>query len=232
MGRENVAISVGYVGLIPSSYPINAIYQWTGGPEEAVLRVALKAGGEVDIEGLKERLRGRARRRRCPEVRLSFEPADIVSEVMSFGSPTPVEVAVSGPSLADDRAFAEKLRDELAEIPVAARPPVRPVARLPDGQRRGGPRAGGLSGVTAEEVARSLVAATSSSRFVVPNYWPDPKTRHRLPGAGRDPLPGHGLARADRDDADPAARADGQLLLRDVAQVGRGRCRASTTATT
>ena len=28
-------ISVGYVGLIPSSYPINAIYQWTGGPEEA-----------------------------------------------------------------------------------------------------------------------------------------------------------------------------------------------------
>ena len=30
--------------------------------------------------------------------------------------------------------------------------------------------------MTAEEVARSLVAATSSSRFVVPNYWPDPKT--------------------------------------------------------
>ena len=34
----------------------------------------------------------------------------------------------------------------------------------------------GLSGVTAAEVARSVVAATSSSRFVVPNYWPDPKT--------------------------------------------------------
>ena len=34
----------------------------------------------------------------------------------------------------------------------------------------------GLSGVSVAEVARSLVAATSSSRFVVPNYWPDPKT--------------------------------------------------------
>src|SRR4029453_15787928 len=34
----------------------------------------------------------------------------------------------------------------------------------------------GLSGVTAEEVAPSVVAATSSSRFVVPNFWPDPKT--------------------------------------------------------
>ena len=52
-----------------------------------------------------------------PGIRLSFEPADIVSEVMSFGSPTPVDVAVTGPNLADDRAFAEKLRNELAEIP-------------------------------------------------------------------------------------------------------------------
>ena len=51
VGRENVAISIGYVGLIPSSYPINAIYQWTGGPEEAILRVALQAGCGVDIEG-------------------------------------------------------------------------------------------------------------------------------------------------------------------------------------
>ena len=34
----------------------------------------------------------------------------------------------------------------------------------------------GLSGVTAQDVARSMVTATSSSRFVVPNYWPDPKT--------------------------------------------------------
>ena len=50
-------------------------------------------------------------------MRFSFEPADIVSEVMSFGSPTPVEVAVTGPSLADDRAYAEKLRAELAKVP-------------------------------------------------------------------------------------------------------------------
>ena len=52
-----------------------------------------------------------------PDVRFSFEPADIVNEVMSFGSPTPVEVAVSGPNLADNRAYAEKVRDELAKIP-------------------------------------------------------------------------------------------------------------------
>ncbi len=44
VGPDNIAISVGYVGNIPSSYPINAIYQWTGGPEEVILRVALEGG--------------------------------------------------------------------------------------------------------------------------------------------------------------------------------------------
>ena len=105
VGRDQVAISIGYVGLIPSSYPINAIYQWTGGPEEAILRVAMRPDAKVEIEQLKERLRGELATR-LPGVRLSFEPADIVNEVMSFGSPTPVDVAVTGPSLADDRAFA------------------------------------------------------------------------------------------------------------------------------
>src|SRR5262249_39652236 len=41
-GQDNVAISLGYLGLIASSYPINNIFLWTRGPEEAVLRVALK----------------------------------------------------------------------------------------------------------------------------------------------------------------------------------------------
>ncbi len=59
VGEDAVEISVGYVGLIPSSYPINAIYQWTGGPEEAFLRVALKEEADVDIEALKRRLRDR-----------------------------------------------------------------------------------------------------------------------------------------------------------------------------
>ncbi len=153
VGRGNVAISIGYVGLIPSSYPINAIYQWTGGPEEAFLRVALRPGVRVDIERLEERLRAELAEE-LPGVRLSFEPADIVSEVMSFGSPTPVDVAVTGPSLADDRAFAEKLRGELAAIPS--------LRDLQYGQSLDYPTVGievdreraGLSGVTAEDVAR------------------------------------------------------------------------------
>src|SRR5262249_41627795 len=117
VGADNVAISVGYVGYTPAAYPVNAVYLWMGGPEEAVRRVRLKRDSGVGIEELKERLRqklpdrlGEYLRQRLradglPEekiaqrvagLRLSFEPADIVNEVMSFGSPTPIEVAVSG----------------------------------------------------------------------------------------------------------------------------------------
>jgi multidrug efflux pump subunit AcrB len=221
VGRDNVAISIGYVGLIPSSYPINAIYQWTGGPEEAILRVAMRPGAKVDIERLKERLR-RELAEELPGVRLSFEPADIVSDVMSFGSPTPVDVAVTGPSLADDRAFAETIRAELAGIPS--------LRDLHFGQSLDYPtisvevdrERAGLSGVTAEDVARSVVAATSSSRFVVPNYWPDPKS-----GIGYQvqvEIPYRVMDSLERVETVPIQKpgSDRQLLLRDVAQVRPG----------
>ena len=44
VGRENVAITLGYVGVVPTSYPINSVYLWMGGPEESVMRVSLKRG--------------------------------------------------------------------------------------------------------------------------------------------------------------------------------------------
>jgi multidrug efflux pump subunit AcrB len=221
VGRENVAISIGYVGLIPSSYPINAIYQWTGGPEEAFLRVAMKPGVKVDIERLKERLRAELAEE-LPGVRLSFEPADIVSEVMSFGSPTPVDVAVTGSSLADDRAFAEKLRGELDAIPSLRDLQYGQSLDYPTVSIEVDRERAGLSGVTAEDVARSVVAATSSSRFVVPNYWPDPKT-----GIGYQvqvEIPYQVMDSIEQVETVPIQQpgSDRELLLRDVARVRPG----------
>ena len=57
IGPDNVALSIGYVGTIPSSYPINAVYQWMSGPEDAILRVALKPGSGIATERLKSELR-------------------------------------------------------------------------------------------------------------------------------------------------------------------------------
>jgi multidrug efflux pump subunit AcrB len=238
-GESNVANTLGYVGLVPSSYPINNIYLWTSGPEEAVLRIALKPGSGVRVEELKHRLRDELPRRlgdwlradlsarslpgdktaqRVRDLRLSFEPADIVNEVMSFGSPTPIEVAVSGPKLDENRAYAEMLRTELAKIPSIrdlqiAQPLNYPAVAVHIDRERAG-----LSGVTATDVARSLVSATSSSRFVVPIFWADPKT-----GIGYQvqvEVPPYQMNSAKEINLVPVKGLGGkQLLLRDVAQV-------------
>ena len=67
-------------------------------------------------EALKEQLR-RDLKKALPDVTVSFEAADIISQVMSFGSPTPIEVAVQGPSLAVSRPFAQKVYAELSKVP-------------------------------------------------------------------------------------------------------------------
>ena len=220
VGAGAVDISVGYVGLIPSSYPINAIYQWTAGPEEVLLRVALRHGSGVDVEALKRRLRAKLTAA-MPDVRFSFEPADIVSDVMSFGSPTPVEVAVSGSAYADVRAHAAKLKDELAKVPTLrdlqyAQALDYPTVSVDIDRERAG-----ISGVTAEEISRSLVTGTSSSRFVVPNYWPDPKT-----GIGYQvqvEIPFAVMDSVKQVETIPVPRPGGpSVLMRDVARVRRG----------
>ena len=137
VGPENVEMSVGFGGVSPSSYTINTVYVWTGGPEEVLLRVALKHGSGQRIEEVKHKLRAELPERlgawlrkrlrtlgvaedriaeRLADLRFSFEPADIVNEVMSFGSPTPVSVSIDSPDIAATRRHAEKVREQLAHI--------------------------------------------------------------------------------------------------------------------
>jgi multidrug efflux pump subunit AcrB len=220
VGSENVETTLGYVGMIPSSYPINAVYQWSRGPEEAILWVALKHGSGIDIEQLKENLRQELAKT-MPSVRTSFEPADIVNEVMSFGSPTPIDVSVSGANFADNLVFAEKLRKGLAEVPAVRDLQFSQSLAYPTVQVNVDREKAGLSGITPADVARSVVTATSSSRFVVPNYWPDPKTgigyqvQVEVPQAATQSM-------ADLASLPLKSGASGQLLLRDVAQVSAG----------
>ena len=75
----------------------------------------------------RSRSAGRRFAKELQNVEVSFEAGDIISQVMSFGSPTPIEVAVQGPALADNRNFAEKIRTELAA-------PAAPAGELSEGQ--------------------------------------------------------------------------------------------------
>jgi multidrug efflux pump subunit AcrB len=165
-----------------------------------------------------------------PGIRCSFEPADIINEVMSFGSPTPIDISVSGPSFADSRQYAEKIRQELAELPF--------IRDLQYGQSLDYPtievnvdrEKAGLAGLTPLDVSRSLVTATSSSRFTVPNYWADPKSGIAYQVQVEIPRPVvrtidtiETINSADEIGQIPLQRNSGrQVLLRDVAEIKPG----------
>lgn len=175
VGPGNVDISLAFVGTQPSTYSINTIFLWTGGPQEAILNVQLKPGTGIRIADMKERLRG-ALARALPDVKYSFEPGDIVSKVMSFGSPTPVEVAAAGPDLDKSREYAARLRDRLARIPLLRDLQYGQTFDYPTIDVNVDRERGGIIGATIMDVSRTTVAATSSSRFVVPLFWADPKS--------------------------------------------------------
>jgi multidrug efflux pump subunit AcrB len=174
-GADKIAVSIGLVGVHAPSYPINLIYLWNGGSHEAVLQVQFRDGSGVHVESLKERLRRRFAAE-LPDVSFSFEPSDIVSRVMSMGADTPIEVAVSGASLDDDRAYAEKVKNALARLPQLRDVQFGQVLDYPTLDVNVDRERAGLLGVTMADVSRSLVTSTSSSRYVVPNYWADANT--------------------------------------------------------
>jgi multidrug efflux pump subunit AcrB len=229
VGRENVERTLGYVGMIHSNFPINAVYQWSRGPEEAILYVGLKRGSGIAVEGLKERLRDRLKET-MPEVRASFEPSDIVNEVMSFGSPTPVEIAVSGPNFGESRQYAERIHKELAQLDFLRDLQFGQSLDYPTIQVNVDREKAALAGLTPADVSRAMITATSSSRFVVPNYWADPKSgiayqvQVELPRpVVRTPDNIESIGSAADLARIPLKRTEeGQVLVRDVASIEPG----------
>lgn len=220
VGPQNVDITLGYVGTIPSSFPINGVYQWSRGPEEGLLRIALKHGSGINVERAKDELR-RILAQQYPELRFSFEPADIVSEVMSFGSPTPLEIAARGANLAESREYMLAVQEELKTIPALRDVQIAQSLDYPTIDVTLDREKASFTSTTAAQIARSVVAATSSTRFVVQNYWPDPKS-----GIGYQvqvEIPQPVMTQPEDLAAIPINYRDGHpLLLRDVAQISTG----------
>ncbi|MGA0560598.1 efflux RND transporter permease subunit [Larkinella sp. VNQ87] len=171
-GPGGVAISSAFVGTQPSSYPINTIYLWTSGPQEAVLKVNLTNQSAVPYREFAERLRDEMRRT-LPTLRLSFEPGNLVDQVINLGSTNPIEIAVVGKNLADGRQVATRLQQRLNAIPYLRDVQITTPLDYPSLQVTIDRVKAGQLGLTAGEIGQSLVTATSSSRFVQPNYWID-----------------------------------------------------------
>ena len=229
LGKDNIDLTLGYVGMIHSNFPVNAVYQWSRGPEEAILFVDLRDNLHLSDESLKEQLRQRLTRE-MPDVRFSFEPSDIVNEVMSFGSPTPIEVVISGADFNKNREFAETLRKQLAQIPLLRDIQLGQSLDYPTVQVNVDREKAGLAGLTPSDVSKALVTATSSSRFVVPNYWADPKSgiayqvQVEIPRPiVRSPYDIETVGSLEQLGRIPLRRTEkGEVLVRDVATLERG----------
>ena len=133
VGKDNVEITSDYVGVQPSSYPVNLIHLFTSGPEEALVQVQLRPG-HPDDERLREDLRA-AFHKEMPNLTVAFEAGDIISQVMSFGSPTPVQIDVQGVDIDQDYAYLAKVEAELQQARLPARYLHRSTSSLSD--RRG-----------------------------------------------------------------------------------------------
>jgi multidrug efflux pump subunit AcrB len=152
---------------------VSAQYVWNSGPQEMLVLVGLRAGRNRSLPRLEDRLRARFGSR-FPGVGFSFEPADVISQVLSGGTPNAVEVLVSGNRFDQIRAYAESIRGELAKertvrdlaIPL---PLDYPAIRIDIDRERAA-----QLGTQADQIGRSLVEATWSSQFTQLNLWVDP----------------------------------------------------------
>ena len=243
-GPDNVDMSVAYVGVTAPTYTVNAIYLWTGGVDQAVMRVSLRKHSGVRVAELQERLRDELPDRlrpwlakllerdykyspaqaaaRASGLRFSFEPADVINQVMSFGSPTPVDITVSGKDLSATQEYIKKVHTELKKIPSLKDLQQSQVMDYPRLNVAIDRERAGFAGLTMADVSTALIAATSSSRYVVPVFWADPKS-----GIGYQvqlQVPPQRINSVDEVAMIPVKRqADGgQTLLRDLGRLHWG----------
>jgi multidrug efflux pump subunit AcrB len=219
-GEDKIEMTIGMVGVHNASFPVNLVHLWNGGPEEGWLAVQLKPEAKLRVENLEERLRT-VLSQELPQVRLSFEPQDIVARVMSFGSPCPIEVAVSGPSLSASKAHAETLLAKFRELPYLRDVQIAQTLDAPSVNVKIDREQAGLLGVTVEDETKSLVAATTSSRFTSPVYWADPATgisfnvQVQIPEERTQSL-------EDLGNIPVSSRDGGTVLLRNLAKLETG----------
>jgi len=170
--NNHVKISSGYIGLVPSSFGSSNLYVFNTGTHEAVLQVNLDEDYKVNMDDLKDALRKNIAHE-IPEMTISFQPIDMTEKIMSEGANTPIEVQVAGKDMQQIEGYANKVMAKLKQIPYLRdvqinQPLDYPVIaisldRLKIAQL----------GLNVSDIARSVTASTSSSRFTLKNLWLD-----------------------------------------------------------
>ncbi|WP_330444310.1 efflux RND transporter permease subunit [Flavobacterium sp. C4GT6] len=173
VGQEHIGISSMYVGTHPSLFSVNPIYLFMAGPHEAVLQVSLK-DYHADMDDFKDELRARIKKA-VPDMRVSFEPIELTDKVLSQGSPTPIEIRLAGKDKKRNEEYAEKIMAKMRDVEYFRDVQIAQSIHYPALDINIDRVKAAQLGVDMNDISRSLIASTSSSRYTEKNTWIDEK---------------------------------------------------------
>lgn len=153
---------------------INLTYNNTGviGPQDGDIQIKLKEGHKPTEEYVRE-LRERLPRE-FPGVSFAFLPADIVSQILNFGSPAPIDIQVRGANVADNFKYANDLLRRIRLIPGVADARIQQSPNNPGFNVDVDRTRAQYVGLTARDVTNSMVVNLAGSSQVAPTFYLDP----------------------------------------------------------
>ncbi|MBS1526691.1 MAG: efflux RND transporter permease subunit [Bacteroidetes bacterium] len=174
---NHVAITSGYVGIIPSSFGSSNLYIFNTGTQEAVIQVELDPDYKMNMDELKDALRHNIAKE-LPEMRITFEPIDMTEKIMSQGASTPIEVQVAGKDMQQIEGFAGKVVNKLKQIPYLRDVQIAQPLNFPTIEITLDRLKIAQLGLNIKDISNSVTASTSSSRFTEKNLWLDSKNQY------------------------------------------------------
>jgi multidrug efflux pump subunit AcrB len=217
---DELAAVIDNIGLPYSS--INLSYSTSApiGPMDADILVSLAEKHRPTADYIRE-LRAQLPRQ-FPGVGFYFPPADIISQILNFGLPAPIDIQVAGMDVNANRAFADNLLAQLRQVPGTADLRVHQVFDQPKLHVFVDRTKAAESGFTQLDVAQSMLVSLSGSLQTAPTFWLDPRNgvnyslvtqapQYALSSFGdlsNIPISGRGIAKPE--------------ILGDVAAISRG----------
>ncbi len=170
---DELATLADNIGMPISS--INMTYNNTGliGSQDSDVQIALKEGHrptEEYVRRLREQLP-----HHFPGTTFSFLPADIVSQILNFGSPAPINLQVRGPDIAASFAYANQLLAKIRHVPGIADARIQQSRSQPAFRVEVDRTRAQYAGVSERDVTNSLVVDLAGSSQVAPTFWLNPQ---------------------------------------------------------
>jgi multidrug efflux pump subunit AcrB len=180
-----IASIVDNIGLPNSGINISYGSSGTIGVFDADISVTLNEG-ETSTDALVKMLREKLPAA-FPGTTFSFLPADIVTQILNFGSPAPIDVQIAGSDLNASRTFANKLLAKIRNVPGVADPRIQEQFQNPALKVDFNRELAGVVGLTESDAASSIQATLSGSTQTAPTYWLNPSNGVSYPVSVQTP---------------------------------------------